>query len=207
MNIDPTVFSPTIFSVASLGTVGAVFAGAVLGLHLKNWVPGLGLRDSLRAVVYVTQYDIALEYHGLRRRENRARVDELRADLAESAVDGGALAAIGRLGPPRVLAAEVAGTRMVPSWSRGIYWLVVALVIGLVAFQLSASAFLSAVESGVPPGVTASWSSAFWTMSATSEQGGPSSLAVDFRLVALTILVVPFGLGSRVWRLWSLRSE
>lgn len=44
---------------------------------------------STREVVYLTKYDAALEYHGLHRRELRARVDELTANLAESAADGG----------------------------------------------------------------------------------------------------------------------
>lgn len=198
MNIDLTVFS-----LASLGFFAIVLTGGLIGLHLKNRVPGLGLRDGLRAVVYLTQYDAALEYHGLSRREVRARVDELRADIAESAHDGGMVAAIDRLGSPRVLAAEVAGARMVPSWARGTLWLAAAMTVGVFALLMSMSAFLSAVESAVAPGVTATWSNFFLTMTATPVQGGPASFTVELPFVTLLLLVVPFGLGARVWRLWS----
>ncbi|MGA8209804.1 MAG: hypothetical protein WB441_02575 [Nocardioidaceae bacterium] len=51
--------------------------------------------------MHLTKYAAELEYHGLRRRELRARVDELRANLAESAADGGVTAALVRLGHPR----------------------------------------------------------------------------------------------------------
>lgn len=68
MNIDATLFS-----LASLGILLSTFADAVLDLHVKNRVPGLGFRDSTRTMVDLTKYDAALEYHGLRRRELRAR--------------------------------------------------------------------------------------------------------------------------------------
>jgi hypothetical protein len=198
MNIDLTVFS-----LASLGFFAIVFAGALLGLHLKNRVPGLGFRDGLRAVVYLTQYDAALEYHGLRRRELRARVNELRADLVEAAADGGVAAAVHRLGPPRVLAADVAGARMVPSWSRGTLWLGAATAVGVLAVVMSTSAFLAAVESAVEPGTTATWSTFFITMTATSAPSGPPTFTLELPLVTLALLLVPFGLGARVWRLWT----
>lgn len=198
MNIDLTVFS-----FAGLGFFASAFTGGLLGLHLKNRVPGLGFRDSLRALVYLTQYDAALEYHGLRRRELRARVNELRANLAESAADGGVVAAIDRLGPPRVLAAEVAGARMVPSWARGMLWLAAAMAVGVFALLISTSAFLSAVESAVAPGASATWSTFFLTMTATSVQSGPPTFTLELPLGTLALLLVPFGLGARVWRLWT----
>lgn len=193
----------SLVSLASVAMLVSVVAGGLLGLHLKNQVPGLGLRDNLRATVYVTQYSGALEYHGLRRRELRARVNELRANLGESAADGGMVAAIHRLGPARVLAAEVAGERMVPSWFRGTLWLIGAVVIAVFALVMSASAFLSAVESAVAPGATATWSTFFVTMTATVVQSGPPDFAVELPLLALALSVVPFGLGARIWRLWN----
>ena len=196
MNIDLTVFS-----LASLGIFASTIAGGLVSLHLRNWVPGLGFRDSVRAVSYLTRYDAALEYHGLRRRELRARVNELRADLAESAADGGVSAAIHRLGPPRVLAAEVAGVRMVPSWARGTLWLGAAVAVGVLSLVMSTSAFLSAVESAAAPGATATWSTFFLTMTATSVKGGPPTLTVDLPVATLLLLLVPFGLGARIWRL------
>ncbi len=195
MTIDLTQFS--------IGILVVVLGGGALGLYLKNRVPGLGYRDSLRAAVYLTQYDAALEYHGLRRRELRARVAELRADLAESAADGGAAAAIHRLGPPRVLAAEVAGTRMVPSWSRGTLWVGAAVVVGAFAIAVSTSAFLAAVESAVAPGATATWSTFFLTMTATATKSGAPTFTVELPIVTLALLLVPFALGARVWRLWT----
>jgi hypothetical protein len=198
MNIDLTVFS-----FASLGFFAIALAGGLFGLHLKNRVPGLGFRDGLRAVVYLTQYDAALEYHGLRRRELRTRVDELRANLAESAADGGVAAAIHRLGPPRVLASEVAGARMVPSWSRGALWLAAAMAVGVFALVMSTSAFLAVVESAVAPGATATWSTFLMTLTATSAQSGPPTFTLELPFVTLALLLVPFGLGARVWRLWT----
>ena len=203
MNIDSTLFT-----LGSLSILVATFAGAALGLSLKYRVPGLGFRDGVRAVVYLTQYDAALEYHGLHRRELRARVDELRANLAESAADGGTAAAIARLGPPRSLAAEVAGVRMAPSWLRGVCWLAGALVIGLFALGVSMSAFLGAVESLASPGETATWSSLFVTMTAKAGAGGVAdSFGIELPFVTLATLVVPFLLGARVWRLWTGRPE
>lgn len=201
MTIDPTVFS-----LASLGLLVVVMAGGLLGLHLKNRMPGLGVRGSLRAMVYLTRYEAALEYHGLRRRERRARVEELRADLAESAADGGVAAALCRLGPPRALAAGVAGRRMVPSWARGTLWLGATVVIGVLVLVSCTSAFLSAVESGVAPGATANWSTFLLTMTATSITSGPPTFTVDVPLVTLALLsLLPFGVGARVWRLWTGR--
>lgn len=193
----------SVFGLAGLGLFAIVLAGGLVGLHLKNRVPGLGFRDGLRAVVYLTQYDAALEYHGLRRRELRARVNELRADLAESAADGGVGAAIDRLGPPRVLASEVAGARVVPSWSRGTLWLAAAMVVGAFVLAMSSSAFLAAVESAVAPGTTATWSTLFMTMTATSVPSGPPTFTLELPLVTLALLLVPFGLGARAWRLWT----
>lgn len=198
MSIDATAFS-----LATLGFFASAFGGGLLGLYLKNRVAGIGFRGSLRAAAYLTQYDAALEYHGLRRRELRARVNELRADLAESAADGGVASAIRRLGPPRVLAAEVAGTRLVPSWLRGTLWLAVAMAVGVLTLAMSVSAFLSAVESGVTPGATATWSTYFLTMRATSVQGGPPIFTLELPFVTLALLLLPFGLGARVWRLWT----
>lgn len=198
MTIDSTSLSLT-----TLIGVLIVVAGAFLGLCLKYRAAALGLRGRLRVMAYLMQYDAALEYHGLRRRELRARVNELRTNLVESAADGGVAAAIHRLGPPRVLAAEVAGSRMVPSWSRGSVWVAAAVAIGLFGFFMSASAFLSAVESGATTGATATWSPFFLTMSATAVSSGPPTFTVEFPFVMLALLLVPFALGARVWRLWT----
>ncbi len=201
MTIDPSVFG-----LAGLAIACSVIAGALIGLHVKNRVAGLDLRDNLRAMIYLTRFDAALEYHGLRRRELRARVDELRSNLAESAADGGVAAAIHRLGPPRVLAAEVAGSRMVPSWSRGTLWVAAAVAIGMFAFAMSMSAFLAAVDSAGAPGATATWSPFFLRMTGTSTSTGGGSATFTLELSPvwlLLLLLVPFALGSRVWRLWT----
>lgn len=203
MNIDSSLFS-----LASLGILVSTFAGAVFGLHVKNWVPGLGFRDGMRAVVYLTRYEAALEYHGLRRRELRARVDELRANLAESAADGGVTAALDRLGLPRALAAEVAGVRMAPSWMRGVIWLAGASAIGLLALAMSVSAFLGAIESLAVAGSTVTWSTFFVTMTAMPGIGGRAdSFGVELPFVTLALLLVPFLVGARVWRLWTGKRE
>lgn len=189
--------------IGLIGLFTAILVGGSLGPHLKNRVYGLGFRDSLTAMVYLTKYDAALEYHGLRRREVRARVDELRANLAESAADGGVVAALHRLGPPRVLAADVAGNRVVPSWLRGTQWVAAAVAVGVFTLLMSTSAFLAAVESAVTPGATATWSTFFVTITATSVQSSPASFTVELSFATLALLLVPFGLGARVWRLWT----
>lgn len=199
MNIDSDLLN-----LASLGIVLPTFGGALFGLFIRNRVPGLGFRDGLRAVVYLTQYDAALEYHGLRRRELRARVDEIRANLAEAAAVDGVAAALARLGTPRALASEVAGVRMAPSWMRGVLWMGAGLAVGLVAIAMSLSAFLGAVDSLAAPGDTATWSSFFVTMTATREAGDEAArFAIELPLVTIALLLVPFLVGARAWRLWT----
>lgn len=203
MNLDSQLFG-----LASLGVVLCTFAGALLGLHLKNTVSGLGFRDSVLAVVYLTQYDAALEYHGLRRRELRARVDELRANLAESAADGGLEAALARLGPPRALAAEVAGVRMAPSWLRGVLWVAGAVALGLLTLGMSVSAFLGAMESLAAPGDTATWSGLLGTFEGTlGADGKAGSFSVELPFASFGLLLLVFLIGARVWRLWIGRRQ
>lgn len=102
-----------------------------------------------------------------------------------------------------VYAAEVAGVRRVPSWSRGTVWLAAAAAVGAFALLVSSSAFLGAVESAAAPGATATWSSAFITMTGTSTQSGPASFTLELPFLTLALLLVPFALGSRIWRLWT----
>lgn len=92
---------------------------------------------------------------------------------------------------------------MVPSWLRGTLWLAGAMAVGVFVLGMSTSAFLSAVESAAAPGSTATWSTFFLTMTATSVQSGPAILTVELPFVTLALLLVPFGLGARVWRLWT----
>lgn len=193
-----------LFGLGFLGFLAIAMAGALLALHLRNRVPGLGVLDGLRAAVYMTQYDAALEYHGLHTRERRARVNELRADLAESAADGGAVAAMRRLGPPRVLAFEVAGARLVPSWSRGTLWLAAALAVCALVLGTSTSAFLAGADT-LGSGGQATWSTLFATMTASTTQSGSSTFALELRLVSFVLLLVPFLVGARAWRLWTGR--
>jgi hypothetical protein len=203
MNLDSQLFG-----LASLGIVLSTFTGALIGLHVKNRVPGLGFRDGVRAAVYLTQYDAALEYHGLRRRELRARVDELRGNLAESAADGGLQAALARLGPPRALAAEVAGVRKAPSWLRGVLWVAGAVAIGLCTLGMGVSAFLGAMESLAAPGDTATWSGLLVAFEGTlGADGKASSFSVELPFASLGLLLVTFLVGARVWRLWIARRQ
>lgn len=192
----------TSYGLTTLGFFFLVFAGGALGLHLKNRIPGVGLRDSVRAMVYLTQYDGALEYHGLGSRERRAHVDELRANLAESATDGGVAAATARLGSPRVLATEVAGARMRPSWMRGAIWVGAAILIGLFALMMSASAFSTAL----PADTSATWSTWLWTLTGSYDDDGGSAFGLDIPFTTVLLLVVPFLVGARAWRLWTGRS-
>lgn len=188
-------------AVSTLVGIALAFTGGAIGMHLKNRLSGLGIGDNLHVMSYLTRYDAALEYHGLGGRERRANIYELKSNLAESAADGGVAAALDRLGPPRKLAAEVAGSRLVPSWSRGALWVAGAIMIGLFALVMSASAFSAAL----PADASATWSPFLWTMSGSSEAGG-SAFELQVPFTTPLLLLVPFLVGARVWRLWARQS-
>jgi hypothetical protein len=199
MNFELSLESPLV-SVAALAILLLTLAGGLVGLHLKNRVPGFGFTDNLRAMAYLTRYDAALEYHGLGSRERRGRVNELRADLAESAAVHGLAPAFERLGPPRVLAAAVAGDRMVPSWIRGALWTAVAGLLALGVLLISSSAFLAGAESA-PQGAPRPGPTPLLTMTASTDQDSSDVFTLDLSVFAVAFLLVPFAIGARAWRL------
>lgn len=188
--------------IAALLAFAAVFIPANLAVQLlKRRVPGLRGRQQLAAAGYLTRYSVALEYYGLRGREIRARVDELRADLAEAAQRGDAAAALARLGPPRSLAASMAGEQLRPSWLRGILWVSVVFAVGIAAHILALEAFLGGFEPLASPGASGAWSIPGLALEATMGEHGRAS-SIGFSMSGLLLaLPVAFLVGSRAWRL------
>lgn len=180
-----------------------VFAVVASAVQLRRRsVTGLTGRQSLRAAIHLQRYAIALEYYGLRPAEIRAHVDELRADLADAGPEG-ADGLLERLGPPRTMAAGVAGHLLRPSWLRGCLWLAVALFGTLGAAVLATEAFLGGFEPLAAAGQMGSWGGAVLSVDATMGGDGHAS-TIGFGGAAL--LVVPaaaFVVGSRAWRLRS----
>ena len=134
-------------------------------------------------------------------RERRAHIDELRANLAESASSGDVASAIERLGPPRTLAAAVAGSDLRPSWMRGGIWVAATIMIGLFALVMSSSAFSTAL----PTDASVTWSTLLWTMKGTSAEGASSSFELDVPFTTVLLLLILFVLGARAWRLGTVR--
>lgn len=193
-------------TMSSLIIVAVTFAGGGLGLYLKNWLGGVGLFGGLRTAFYLTRYDAALEYYGIGARERRALVNELRANVHESSAEVGLPTSLGRLVTPRTLAAEVSEGRYAPSWLRGVVWMGVAGLLGVATIIVGADAFVTGFEAAADAGQSASWSILGWTIEATSE--GPATSAsyeLSGSLGSIALLLIPFLLGARVWRRWTVR--
>ncbi len=186
-----------------------VLLGGFAGLNLKNWLSGSGWPGGVRGTFYLTRYDAALEYYGVGSRERRARVNELRANLTESVAEVGLTTSLDRLGAPRALAAEVSERPFTPSWLRGVLWSGTAGLLGICALLLSTDAFVAGFESVAARGQSASWSTPLWTLQATAAGAGTSAdFTLSLSLVsALLLLLIPFLLGARVWRLWTARKH
>ncbi|MFV0307535.1 MAG: hypothetical protein ACK5OX_07315 [Desertimonas sp.] len=188
--------------------VAAVAAAAVAGA-LTAWrrrIPGLALGPSLRVTGYLARYATALEYYGLRRGEIRALVDALRGDLASVAADG-VDDALGRLGPPRTLAAEMASGTMRPSLLRGALWFAAAILVAVVVGIAMTEAFLGGFEPVAQPGDQAGWSGIGFGVDATMGAHGRAS---DIEFGGWGLMFVPvfaFAVGARLWRLVSRSSN
>lgn len=199
MRIDVTLTPLVLFML--------VAAGGIIGLVAKNRVAGSGWRQGLRTAFFLTRYDAALEYHGIGARERRGHVDELRANLTESAREVGMRKSLDRVGPPRLLAAQVAAGLSAPSWLRGGIWAVATGLVGVMALLLSSDAFFTGFQEVAAPGQSASWSALGWTVQATADAGtGATSLEMSISLLTPVLLILtPFLLGARAWRLWTSR--
>ena len=186
-----------------------VVVGAVIGNFIRLWryrVPGLAFSRSIRCAFYLSRYDWALDYYGLPGRERRSQVKALRADLG-SVDPNGIDAALRGLGPARTLAAEVttevtSGT-LRPSWGRGGWWGLGAMLAYLIIGVFVTAAFLGGFEAVAAPGDQASWSGFGFDLSATmGDNGGVERVFVGgpaFFLLPLGAFV----LGARPWRLLS----
>lgn len=186
---------PFLFAASVVFVV--VFGSVVLW---KRRVPGLTGTLALQAAIYLQRYALALEYYGLRAREIRAQVDEVRADLvASDPAEADAL--LERLGPPRTLAAGVAGHLLRPSWLRGTIWLGVASAAMLGIAVLVTEAFLGGFEPLANPGDYVSWTGPGLEVDATMGSDGRVS-SVGFGGVALLVVpLIAFACGARAWRI------
>lgn len=157
------------------------------------------LRDQIRTARYVFDYDNALEWAGVGRRERQALLDEVRVNIADAAADGGVNEALERLGPARELARSVAIGRKLPKWPRGFAWGIAAAVLVQVAVLVATDGFFVAAEasgadalsapSGVLPGVTFDYA--------------PDGFGVEFGAASWWMWALPlvvFVVGSRSWR-------
>lgn len=191
-----TITSSSIVALFPLGVVIAVvFAGVTLW---RRRVHGLALGPSLRSAIYLTRYAVALEYYGLRRREITSHVDALRGDLG--AVDADEVdATIGRLGPPRTLAAEVTIDELRPSLLRGTIWFGAAVLLTFAGSILATEAFLGGFEAVAQQGDRASWSGMGFGAEATMGPDGRASSIGFGSSILLPILA--FAVGARLWRL------
>ncbi|MEO7587532.1 MAG: hypothetical protein ABIS84_05835 [Arachnia sp.] len=192
------------FTVGRLAIMVVMFLSGAAGLTLKHWTSGFGLRGGMRTTFYLTRYDAALEFYGIASRERRERVSELRANLADSAREVGLARALAGLGPPQALAAETSAGRYAPSWLRGVVWTAAAGLIWGCAAVLSAVAFLDGFGSVASPGAFASWTAWGWTLTATAhETARHVSSELVLSLLWLPVLLIPFLVGARVWRVWT----
>jgi hypothetical protein len=201
-----TISSSSSFFAALL-IFGVVLA--VVFIYLTLWrrrVPSLPLGSSLRAAVYLTRYETALGYYGLRGSEIKSHVEALRGDLG--VVDATEISVtLHRLGPPRTLAAEVASGTLRPSYLRGAIWFGVAWQVAFAMSVLVTEAFLGGFEAVAQPGTEASWSGIGFDVEATM---GPNGHASTIEFGGYGLLLGPslaFIAGSRLWRLRSHRSE
>ncbi len=162
------------------------------------------LRDQIRTARYVFDYDNALEWLGVGSRERRALLNEVRANIADSAADGGVDMALERIGPARELARSVAVGRRLPKWPLGLAWGIAATVVIQVTVLAATDAFFLAAEatgadtlsaaSGLLPGVTFDYA--------------PDAFGVEFGSAAWWIWALPlaaFVIASRSWRVLSRR--
>lgn len=155
-----------------------------------------------RLVGYLWRYAAALEYHGMRRPEIEDHVDGLRADLGEAIADGATVHDIEeRFGPPRRLAVHVTEGLQRPSWMRGGFAALAALVVAMVMHAIVAEAFIAGFEATASPGDAAEWSGlGFFAEATMGDDGRASSIGMG-GWAMLVAPVLGFVLGSRIWRL------
>lgn len=186
---------------ASLLSSSLVFAVCFAAIRLwRHRVPGLKGRDSVRAATYLARYSASLEYYGLRRREIMAHTNALRSDLA-AAAEAGNPTSLDGLGPPRALAAEVAGHLLRPSWLRGTIWAGLAVVASLLLSLLLAEAFLGGFEPAAAPAEAGEWSGLGFTIEATMGDDGRASSIGFGGMWPIVAPVLAFVIGARAWRL------
>ncbi len=193
-----TITSSSIWSMLAFGVIFvAVFGGVTLW---RRRIPGLALRPSMHAALYLTRYAAALEYYGLRRTEITSHIDALRGDLG--AVDPNDVdATLRRLGPPRTLAAEVTSGTLRPSFLRGAIWFGIAALSTLAVSILVTDGFLGGFEAVAKQGDRASWSGLGLDVEATMGSDGKTS-SIGFGGYGLILLpLLAFILGARLWRL------
>jgi hypothetical protein len=191
----------------ALATGGVTLASVFGILFFSFRAPGGSLIDQVRSARYVAEYEGALEWLGVRGRERRAHVAELRANLADAALDGGMRGAIERLGAPKDLARDVASSRTHPTWAFGFAlmfttWLALQLLL-----LAAAQAFSAGVVAVGDPGQTASGTGILGTSFETTlgadglQQSLSATSTWPFAAIPIAVLIV----SSRFWRVGSRR--
>jgi len=187
----------------SFGVILAVFAGLVLAALAVAVVrvsrlsmPGQSLGSRLRAYAYLERFGAALDFLGSGDRERRARVRELKANLADSAGASGMSAALRSLGSPRALAASLMEGRVRPTWARGLVAFALALPVTVFAHVVLLDVWVSAAEAAGAGSAVGSSAMVPWA-TFSYKRGG------DFGISSVWLLLLPviaFLVWSRPWR-------
>ena len=159
--------------------------------------------DALRRETTLARFSWAAQDHP----DSRALTRELRRELNVTASDVGWRRALGDLGSPRALAQGYIDElpRPVPRWSTGAVWGGIALAFALytaMAYGFGTMDTLS--ELAGPEGLTVHrrfLGADFTYTGGPDELGMTGSFGWGWAAVHLAIFVVPFALGSRIWRL------
>ena len=179
------------------------FVLAAVGVGVSLWrrgVPGIPIGRSLAVAVYLSRVSVALEYYGLRRRERKLVVDDLRSDLGTVEADD-IKATIQRLGPPRTLAAELCDGVLRPSLLRGALWFGVATLVGISVAMLVTTSFVAGFEAAAEPGESARWFGLGFDIEATMGTEGRVSGVSFGSLWQVPTSAVAFLVGARLWRI------
>ena len=191
-------------ATVSFGVILAVFVGLVLAalavavVHVSRLsMPGQSWRSRLRAYAYLQRFGGALDLLGSGDRERRARVRELRGNLADSAGASGMTAALRALGSPRALAASLMEGRVRPTWTRGFIAFAIGLPVTVFVHVILLDVWVSAAEAAGASSADGTSAMVPWA-TFSYERGGA------FAINSVWLLLLPaiaFLFWSRPWRL------
>jgi hypothetical protein len=167
------------------------------------------MADALRLEWALLRYDIWLDWHEVRSSRRRALRRELRANLAESAGDGGAVPAIRGLGSIRRLAAETAAGLADdgrPRWLSGIAAAIAAFALCLVLIMSAALVYLSAVADAGTEEPVSGWLVPFPGADVTAEASERTfGVEVTSGWLPVAVALIVFVTVAKPWRLLGRR--